>query len=297
MISIIICSINKHLSNSIAKNIDATIGVDYELIIVNNTLNESICKVYNDSLLITKYDSVCFVHEDVLFHSKNWGFQVQLLLNNKETGLVGVSGATYKSGYPAPWTCCDKSFYRNNTIQHSSRIDNSMLSYYFPPDVDFCEVVVLDGVFLAGRKDIFRRFKFDDTLLKGFHGYDIDISLAVSSEFKLVVSKNILIEHFSEGKFNQEWINDSILIHKKWKQTFPRTIGIMHNKIIYSDYLACSSFLNLLMLNNSSKCLASSYFYIILTRYFFYNRLKYLKSFLYFLFNQKRLFKYNILSH
>jgi hypothetical protein len=289
MISIIICSVNEQLRNKISDNIAATIGVDFELLIISNTINRGICKVYNDTLILTKYNFVCFVHEDVIFHTINWGIKLEFLLSKNDTGLVGVSGATYKSVYPAPWTCCDKSFYRNNTLQHFNGLQYAELSTYFPTDTDSCEVAVLDGVFLAGRKEIFTRFKFDEILLNGFHGYDIDISLAVGCEFKLLVTNNILIEHLSEGKFNKNWINDSIILHEKWKQTLPRVIGISDEKNTYSDYLASSGFMNLLIKNGSSKRLVISYFNIVFTKYFFYNRFKYIRSFFYFLFDQHRL--------
>ncbi len=281
MISIIICSINEHLRNNIIKNIAATIGVEHELLIVNNSINKGICKVYNDTLVVTKYNLVCFVHEDVIFHTNNWGIQLEFLLSKKDTGLVGVSGTTYKSNYPAPWTCCEKSFYRNNTLQHFHGSKKVVASNYFPIGMEFCEVAVLDGVFLAGRKEIFTMFKFDDSLLNGFHGYDIDISLAVGNEFKLLVTNNILIEHLSEGKFNKKWLDDSIVLHEKWIKSLPKFIGIGNENKSYSDYLSCSSFLHLLIINSSSKRLIFNYLYIILTKYFSYNRFKYIRSFFY----------------
>ncbi|MCX6300348.1 MAG: glycosyltransferase [Bacteroidetes bacterium] len=289
MISIVICSVNEQLRNNIRDNIAATIGVDFELLIVSNTNNTGICKVYNDTLISTKFNFVCFVHEDVVFHTINWGKQLEILLSKNDTGLVGVSGTTYKSIYPAPWTCCDKSFYRNNTLQHFNGFENAEISNYFPTGIDFCEVAVLDGVLLAGRKEIFTRFRFDDMLLNGFHGYDIDISLAVGRKFKLLVTNNILIEHLSEGKFNKNWIKDSLVLHKKWKQSLPKSIGNRDKKNTYSDYLACSGFLNLLIINGSSKRVVSNYFFILLTKYSFYNRYKYIKSFFYYLLGHQRL--------
>jgi hypothetical protein len=291
MISIIICSINEQYRNNISNNIAATIGVEYELLIVSNSINQGICKVYNDTLLETKYNLVCFVHEDVIFHTNNWGIQLEFLLNKKDTGLVGVSGATYKSIYPAPWTCCDISFYRNNTLQHFHESKKVVASNYIPTGMEFCEVAVLDGVFLAGRKEIFTKFQFDDSLLNGFHGYDIDISLAVGKEFKLLVTNNILIEHLSEGKFNKNWIDDSIVVHEKWKKSLPKFIGIGNESKSYSDYLACSSFLNLLIINSYSKRLIIHYLYIVLTNYFSYNRFKYIRSFFYSLLSQHRLIR------
>ena len=76
-------------------------------------------------------------------------------------------------------------------------------------------VVLLDGVFLAMRKDLFDAVKFDETLA-GFHGYDFDISAqAVIAGYNNYVVYDILLEHFSEGNRDAAYYVNLTNIHKK----------------------------------------------------------------------------------
>src|SRR5690606_18589758 len=63
-------------------------------------------------------------------------------------------------------------------------------------------------------------FPFDENL-KGFHGYDIDFSLSVNQKYKAIVTHEVLMSHFSEGNFSEEWLNAMIYIHKKRKKELP----------------------------------------------------------------------------
>lgn len=75
MISIIICSRNKNIDSELEQNILDTIGnIVYEVInIDNSTNNYSIFQAYNKGTQIAKYPYLCFMHEDILFHTADWG--------------------------------------------------------------------------------------------------------------------------------------------------------------------------------------------------------------------------------
>ena len=169
MISVIICSVNPIQLQNISKNIAETIGLPYELIEIDNTNSKKgICNVYNDAAAKAKYNYLCFVHDDVKFHTMSWGGILSDLLNKEDIGLVGVSGTTYKSVIPSSWTACKKDFYRINTIQHSDENINP-LKYQINPDlISYSEVAIVDGVFLATRKEVISEFSFDEISLKGF---------------------------------------------------------------------------------------------------------------------------------
>lgn len=277
MISIIICSVNSKLLSNITKNIGETIGVEYELIVQNNYLNKSISQVYNDGINSATFDVIVLVHEDVIFHTSLWGHIILNVLSNKEIGLMGISGSVYKSLFPAPWTACDKISYRNSTIQHfNSNTDNFTKANLTNTSGNY-EVAVLDGVFLGGRKEVLMKHKFDEKNLKGFHAYDIDISFSIGSYYKLVVTNDLIIEHLSQGKFNREWIVNSLIVHKKWSKYLPRKTPDCTDNNSYSDYLACSCFLNILIQNSYKKKLQILYYLILITRYFNYNKFKYLR--------------------
>ena len=69
---------------------------------------------------------------------------------------------------------------------------------------------MLDGVFLAVRKEVFLQNTFSDDYLHSYHGYDTDFSLKIAKHFKNYVINDILIEHFSGGSFDDIWNPNSM---------------------------------------------------------------------------------------
>jgi len=225
MISIIICSINKKLLNDLALNISKSIGIPCELIIIDNNIEKlSITKAYNKSAKQAKYNYLCFIHEDIIFHTNNWGQKLINILKNKDIGLVGVSGTIFKSQFPVNWSVLPNYCFRSNAIQHFNGIPKNVSNN--PNNNLLTEVAVVDGLFLALTKDKFHKFNFDEELLRGFHLYDIDLSIRIGQKYKVVVTHEILIEHFSTGNRDINWYNDSLIWHKKHKEKLPVGISL-----------------------------------------------------------------------
>jgi hypothetical protein len=73
-------------------------------------------------------------------------------------------------------------------------------------------------------KSIALECKFDQELLQGFHCYDIDYCLSVSQRYEVIVTFNVLMEHFSEGGYSRSWLDDTLKLHAKWQHTLPRSV-------------------------------------------------------------------------
>ena len=75
LISIIVCARDKKIAPSLSKNINSTIGdVDYEIVWIDNSSKQySIFEAYNLGEQRSSGEYLCFMHEDILFHSNNWG--------------------------------------------------------------------------------------------------------------------------------------------------------------------------------------------------------------------------------
>lgn len=76
MISIIICSRHHTLDEELRGNIKATIGNDilYEIVCIDNSNNcHSIFSAYEEGVKKAKGNYLCFMHEDIRFHSADWG--------------------------------------------------------------------------------------------------------------------------------------------------------------------------------------------------------------------------------
>lgn len=71
-----------------------TIGIEYELIIIDNSQNNhSIFSAYNEGVKRAKYPYLCFMHDDILYLPR---LGVKKLIDHfqqEETGIIGVLGS------------------------------------------------------------------------------------------------------------------------------------------------------------------------------------------------------------
>ena len=209
MLSIIISSYQPHYYQALEKNIAETIGIPYEVIKVDNPGKMGICEAYNHGAQKAQYDYLLFLHEDVLFETQNWGLILTQLLSKKSIGCVGLAGGDYVSTYPLPWwQNKERRFFHLNQISTNEEKKINRLT-------EHKNVVFLDGVFIACRRNIFLETRFSD-YLQGFHGYDMDFSWRASQTHQNIVSHEITLTHFSAGHPNIEWFKSLILI---WEQS------------------------------------------------------------------------------
>lgn len=216
MLSIIISSYQENYFSALEKNIAETIGIPYEILKIDNPGKFGICEAYNLGASKSQYDYLLFVHEDVLFHTKNWGHLLVNHLSVENTGVVGVAGSNYVPKTPYAWFVFDEKYNFKNYIQNNKEKSNPELKLMLH---SFAEVFALDGVFMAVKKSIFQEFIFDEEV-KGFHGYDTDFSLRVATKYHNYVINNVLIEHFSFGYQDKVWLDNHMLIRKKIRNEF-----------------------------------------------------------------------------
>ncbi len=224
MISVLICSLNPKLLSDVKENVAKTIGCKYEILYYNNSIKpKSIFWVYNNLKKIAKGSVLCFLHEDVAFNTNNWGMELLRIFDNTEIGLVGVAGSTYKSTIPSSWDFNEQCYFVN-IIQNNKERNHSVHTIFGYNDIQVKNeepVVTVDGVLMAISADINKKVSFNQKL-SGFHAYDSDLSLAVIAQNKkVVVTNSILIEHFSKGSPNREWLQNHIKNNSYWKAILP----------------------------------------------------------------------------
>jgi len=213
MISIIVCSKDLELLKGLSENIQETIGCKFELVAIDNRKSQyGICAAYNTGIKKAKTSFLCFVHEDVRFLTKNWGDVLLKKLQDKTVGVIGVAGTTLLPE-DGVWYSAQRPFVHGQVI-HSFE-GKEQLDRYGTLEKD-CEVVVLDGLFLACRKEIAEIFRFNEALFKGFHFYDIDFCLRISQNFSNIVTYDILLKHFSGGNIGKEFQES----RKKFVETY-----------------------------------------------------------------------------
>ncbi|GGH23626.1 glycosyltransferase [Mucilaginibacter phyllosphaerae] len=226
MISVIICSANPGYLENVTRNISDTIGVPYELIAINNAgTNKGISQVYNEGISRAKYQVLCFMHEDVIIKTLNWGNTLLNLFKDEQLGLVGVAGAGYVPISPsAGGGVNSQSVYMNILQSFKFSAKGTVHDYENPEDERLSEVAVLDGVFISTTKKVVAEFTFDEVTCSGFHAYDIDFSLAVGTRYKNAVTYDILLHHLSEGNYDSRWMLDNMKVFNKWNHRLPLNI-------------------------------------------------------------------------
>ncbi|MDR1372382.1 MAG: glycosyltransferase family protein [Dysgonamonadaceae bacterium] len=220
MLSIIICSSKEDISQVLRKNIEATVGITHEVIVINNSQRHySMFSAYNEGVRRAKFDNLCFCHQDVRFHSGGWGKKIAAHLEDRDTGLIGLAGSFYLLDIPAPWFKA-KPYFKNliQSYRDSKRLANK---YELQKDED---VICVDGFFFCSRKDVFQKVRFDE-LYGGFHFYDLDISMQIhESGYRIKVISDITVKHFSTGTMKKRWIHAAYMFYDKWKDHLPATI-------------------------------------------------------------------------
>jgi len=260
MISIIICSHNKILRNQISINIEQTIGLDYEILITDNSLNEvGICKAYNDCAIQAKYEYLVFCHEDILFHTPNWGILLINHFSNTNARIVGFLGCVIKTRTPSSAYIYNSDLNRHNQLQRYPN-GNSIHCYENPLNEKISEVSVVDGFFMATKKEYWQNTKFSEDYLKGFHAYDIDFSLKNYQLGKIIVVYDILIEHFSFGNFTSSWVDAQLSLTKKWNLYLPFYINSTIYQVRIAEINNIKELLKILIANNGSKKLIIIYY-------------------------------------
>lgn len=222
MISIIVCSVNKFLLEQLELNIKNNIGCDFEFLYIDNTIErKGICEIYNKLAKQAIGDYLCFVHEDVLIQTPNWGNILKKKAVDKTVGVIGFAGSGTIHAFPY-WL--DRYTHYRYYIQRTKTGELCYDLTLESSENDFKEVAVLDGMFLFCRKEVWSKYPFDQDQFKEFHIYDMDFSLAIAQDYHNFVCYNVKMTHYSQGSLDRTYFDGLILFYKKWKEKLPFTV-------------------------------------------------------------------------
>jgi GT2 family glycosyltransferase len=242
LISIVICSRTRTLDLGLISNIEQSIGVAYEVILIDNSANQyGICQAYNMGVKQSKYQILCFMHDDITYHTQNWGTNVIAHFNTNEVAAIGVAGTPYCAFMPGPW-------WGNGILyQHllQGNQNNPAVLTSNANSVAQRQAIILDGVWLCIKKDIFEQISFDEINFKGFHIYDTDICMQLYQLGKKAYCINdVLINHASLGRVNSAWINNNLTFHGKWEKLLPTTcLNLNRTQVGHLEYKTLNSFI------------------------------------------------------
>lgn len=256
MISIVVCHRDEKLLNQFKSNVTNTIGVPFEFVIIDNKNNDyTIFQAYNVGIERSQFDIICFAHEDLLFHTANWGENVINHFKEVTTGMIGVIGGNAFPKCPAPWW--NNSLLNDHlvhNIQHWNQgfmpknnpnkkpylnKDNVTIDYQNPTGENRIKAVALDGLWMCAHKRVFEKCKFDEETFKGFHCYDTDICLQVNQYYDVYVVYDILLEHLSMGTVAKSWAAAAEVLADKWIDKLPIFKKDIDNQLITSYNAKC----------------------------------------------------------
>ena len=227
MISCIICSRQADISAELKENIASTIGCEYELVVIDNSKNEhSIFSAYNEGVRRAIGDILCFMHEDIIYHTNDWGKLVNNVLRYESIGLVGVIGSQYLPNKMASWWLCGATKgqilqgYKDQKGNYFASLDGENIQ-------QLTDTVVVDGLWFCMNRTMFSLVRFDENTYNSYHCYDVDISMQVlSCGRRVVVVPDLLIEHRSLGNVTTSYYNQLQVFYDKWQANLPTWRGI-----------------------------------------------------------------------
>jgi hypothetical protein len=227
MISVIIASADPKLLAQVRINVEETIGLPYEVLAFDNRDGaKGICEIYNEGIVQAKFDLLCFMHEDIAFETKDWGKITRDIFDqHPQLGIIGIAGSTYKSIMPTGWASQGSpESERSNLLQSFKYITyQTIRACVNPNNEQLAKVVAVDGAWMCVRREVCNNFLFDNDTFKKFHCYDLDFCLSVGKQYEIAVTYDILLNHFSEGKFDHQWMEQTLLLFEKWEKELPRS--------------------------------------------------------------------------
>ena len=206
-------------SATAGKETDTILYKNTEEVVFKENNKESLHKVYNkaiDFAIQEDVENLVLVHDDVIL--ENYCEEKLNTLFNK-FDVIGVAGTTQvKLQSPALWHIMGGGFGSGNlhgAVAHGNEKEKHMTPFGTYPK----RVVLLDGVFLAISRKVFKKIRFDESCPSKWHFYDLDYTMQChKAGFKLGVG-DILITHNSPGltSFTEEFNKGQEWFLQKWK--------------------------------------------------------------------------------
>ena len=223
MLSLIICSRTPRLSSELEKNIAETIGCEYELVIIDNSKNSySIFSAYNEGVKRAQGSVLCFMHDDILYKTKDWGIIVEHILKDESIGIVGVIGSYVMTKDYGYWDMMDP-FVTGYVPCGDLPENNSNLCF---DEKSSNEVAIVDGMWFCMPKKIFSKVSFDVTTYHGYHFYDMDICMqSLMAGYKNVVIRDCIIQHNCHPNMDIHFAENMNVFFNKWNSKLPVFCG------------------------------------------------------------------------
>ncbi len=220
-VSAIICSVRPDYFAHIKSRFETLFAAhDIEVIGIHDA--KSLCEGYNRGASMARGEILIFCHDDIeIVHDD---FAARLLQHLKAHDLIGVAGTSKLVN--GDWTHGGQPHVHGQMIHRpvddAAHSAAKMSGYIYwgiglqQPIIENIQAV--DGVFIATKRDVWAALRFDQDTFDGWHLYDIDFSYrAFLAGYKLAIPLDLLLIHFSTGRYDQTWQRHNL----KFLEKFP----------------------------------------------------------------------------
>jgi GT2 family glycosyltransferase len=200
-VSIIICSADPKLFAQVCENYRTVFAaVPHEIIGIHDA--RSLCEGYNRGVAQASGDILVFSHDDVEIVTPDFAARLQGHLTRHD--LVGVAGTTRLIG--GSWTCAGWPHLHGQVGSRISKPGRLMVTGYGLHGADTVDVQAIDGLFLAARREVLERIRFDEKTFDGWHLYDLDFTYSAHlAGFRTAVCQDVCLVHNSLGDYRADW--------------------------------------------------------------------------------------------
>jgi hypothetical protein len=199
-LSIVMCSIRpERFARATAAFRRALGKARYEIIGIHDA--RSLCDGYNRGVRASRGEVLVLSHDDVDVLAPD--FATRLARAIAHFDVVGVAGATRLTGPAWGWAGHPDV---HGWVAHRPGGQGVWRPGFWSPWPVVGGAVVLDGVFVAGRRSVFEDVRFDDATFDHFHCYDVDFTWrAARSGYRIGVCGDLGVVHESLGTFDAKW--------------------------------------------------------------------------------------------
>lgn len=204
MISVITCWKKPAAQTIQERNIAKTIGTDHQYIMIDGSEGIGLAEAYNQGIAHAKGEIAVFIPEDVLFMKHGWGKVLESkFAGDPWLGVVGVAGTQYLFAEKCSWTAAGRPFIKGRVVHHLENGD--FFAVVFSPENGDFPVVACDGVFMAVKAQVLEMARFDEDCFKENCFYDLDFCMQVNSNYRLIVTTDIVLKRRTMSTFDKVW--------------------------------------------------------------------------------------------
>ncbi|MEP7205578.1 MAG: glycosyltransferase [Casimicrobiaceae bacterium] len=200
MISVVICSIDPGKFAAVSASCARAFAAEaYEIVGIHDAA--SLCEGYNRGLACAKGELVVFMHDDVEILTTDLGRVLERHLATFD--VVGIAGTDALRGMN--WGgggICHAYGAVAGVIE-----DGYVLQLFGARDAIMPNIVALDGVFIAARREVAEAVRFDAATFDGWHGYDVDFTFRCHrAGYRLAACLDIRLIHTGRGRVDAAWL-------------------------------------------------------------------------------------------